>query len=355
MRKALKNAFIPHEGNDHKPHILRPRAIAAVCLVVVLAEAAFLFGMAHVAPRSRLFGIVVVNALTDGTNAARSQNNVAQLEVNPLLQAAAQEKANDMAANNYFAHTSPAGLSPWYWFGKVGYGFMYAGENLAVNFSDSGDVTNAWMNSPEHRANILSANFTQVGIATATGTYEGHPAVYVVEMFGAPAPVFAQTSGLPGISTAVAAANPPVAPVTKSTTTKGGAKPVISKVTQPTLPATTTIQPAQPNEAFVAVKGAAVTADANPTANPVQTPAVTPLQRIVESNPVQNAAANPRAVLNNFLMLIVLVFGFALVLNLFIRIRVQHPNLIMGGVMAISLAGLFILVNQQLITGVMIK
>ena len=48
-----------------------------------------------------------------------------------------------------------------------------AGENLAVNFSDSQDVTNAWMNSPEHRANILNGDFTQIGIATAQGTYKG--------------------------------------------------------------------------------------------------------------------------------------------------------------------------------------
>ena len=69
---------------------------------------------------------------------------------------------------------------------------------MAVNFSDSQDVTNAWMNSPEHRANILIANFTQVGIAIATGTIEGHPAVYVAEEFGTPSPLMAAAPTLAG-------------------------------------------------------------------------------------------------------------------------------------------------------------
>jgi len=47
--------------------------------------------------------------------------------------------------------------------------FTYAGENLAVDFSDSQDVTTAWLNSPEHRANIMDTHFTQFGIAIATG------------------------------------------------------------------------------------------------------------------------------------------------------------------------------------------
>jgi len=88
-----------------------------------------------------------------------------------------------MAANSYFAHTSPSGVTPWDWFEKVGYQFSYAGENLAVDFSNSQDVTNAWMNSPEHRSNIMNSNFTQIGMATAQGTLNGQPATFVAEEF----------------------------------------------------------------------------------------------------------------------------------------------------------------------------
>jgi hypothetical protein len=131
---------------------------------------------------------VVSATLVGMTNSDRSANNLDGLTVSPLLTEAAQEKANDMAAKGYFAHVSPDGKNSWYWFQQVGYQFIYAGENLAVNFSDSADVETAWMNSPEHRANILDGNFTQIGIATAQGVYEGYPTTFVVQMFGTPAP-----------------------------------------------------------------------------------------------------------------------------------------------------------------------
>jgi hypothetical protein len=92
-----------------------------------------------------------------------------------------------MAQNGYFAHTSPEGKSPWYWFKQGGYVFNYAGENLAVDFSDSADVERAWMNSPTHRSNILNNKFTEIGVATAVGTLNGRQTTFVVQEFGTPA------------------------------------------------------------------------------------------------------------------------------------------------------------------------
>src|SRR5690348_15523446 len=129
VRQAFKNSFIPHEGNDHKPHILRVQTIVFVIMVALVAESTFIFGAKYVIPNSKLFGIIEVNALIDGTNQARVANHLPALTVSPLLQAAAQEKANDEATKSYFAHTSPQGLTPWYWFENVGYNFSYAGEN----------------------------------------------------------------------------------------------------------------------------------------------------------------------------------------------------------------------------------
>lgn len=126
---------------------------------------------------------VLVN-LTNGDRAADKLNS---LSTNAQLTAAAQAKANDMAAKGYFAHNSPGGQTPWTWMSNAGYSFVDAGENLAVDFTDSTDVEHAWMNSPEHRANILNSNFTEVGIATAQGMYQGHMVTFVVQMFGRPA------------------------------------------------------------------------------------------------------------------------------------------------------------------------
>jgi len=121
------------------------------------------------------------------TNRDRTTANVKELKVNPLLEKAAQAKADDMAARGYFAHNTPEGLSPWYWLNEAGYKYVFAGENLAVNFNDSNDVQRAWMNSKGHFLNILNPRFTEIGIATSTGVYKNRIAVFVVQFFGAPA------------------------------------------------------------------------------------------------------------------------------------------------------------------------
>lgn len=137
--------------------------------------------------QSNQYAAVVTAVLTDLLNTDRASNQIEGLTVNPTLVVIAQAKADDMAAKGYFAHTSPDGHDPWYWFKQVGYKFTYAGENLAVDFSDSVDVERAWMNSPTHRKNLLDPHFTEVGIATASGFYQGRPTVFVVQEFGAPA------------------------------------------------------------------------------------------------------------------------------------------------------------------------
>lgn len=138
--------------------------------------------------KSPSLAAVISAVLVDLTNEDRVENAVQGLTVNPVLTRAAQAKADDMAAKGYFAHVSPIdGKNSWHWFKQEGYTFAYAGENLAVDFTDSVDVERAWMNSPTHRRNILDGNFTEIGIATARGTYKGRPTTFVVQMFGTPA------------------------------------------------------------------------------------------------------------------------------------------------------------------------
>ncbi len=136
--------------------------------------------------RSQQYASVLASVLVDLTNDDRSSNELHTLKVNPVLQIAAQAKADDMAAKGYFAHVSPEGRDPWYWIQHAGYSFDYAGENLAVDFSDSTDVERAWMNSPSHRDNLLNGHYTEIGIATAEGMYQGHRTTFVVQEFGRP-------------------------------------------------------------------------------------------------------------------------------------------------------------------------
>jgi uncharacterized protein YkwD len=346
VRKTLKKYFIPHEENDHKPHILRWQAVAFVIVIAIGVESALLYGSSSLAPNSELFGIIVANALIDQTNQNRIANGDVALTISPLLEAAAQEKANDMVANNYFAHTSPSGVTPWYWFENVGYNFTFAGENLAVNFSDSQDVTNAWMNSPEHRANILDSDFTQIGMATATGTYEGHPAVYVVELFGTPAPAAPPAEPIAFVNSASAAGTPsaPTHPVSSPKQ-----KPTSTKITS-TQSITTTS-----NQTFVAIQGAMTSSVAITTQEATETaPGVAAPGLVASLNPIQAAAANPRSVVDDIYLAIIALFAVALAINIFVKIRIQHLQVIFAGMLVILVAGLLIILNQHALVGTVI-
>jgi hypothetical protein len=130
-------------------------------------------------------------------NSDREAEGLSTLTVSPVLEKAAALKASDMAEKGYFAHVTPEGYQPWYWFQKAGYKYTYAGENLAINFGDSDEVNEAWMKSPTHRANIMNGKYTEVGIATALGSYEGKSTVFVAQMFGTPSKSFASPAPVP--------------------------------------------------------------------------------------------------------------------------------------------------------------
>jgi len=187
MRKHLKNTFIPHEGNDHKPHMLREVGVAVLTLLILASFAVSSFYAVTLVKHSDLIAAIFPSVLVNLTNEDRAETNLPVLSRSEVLTEAARLKAEDMAKNGYFAHTSPEGITPWHWFMEAGYVFTNAGENLAVNFVDSEDVNQAWLDSPGHRANILSSNFTEIGIATAEGQYKGRDTIFVVQLFGRPA------------------------------------------------------------------------------------------------------------------------------------------------------------------------
>ncbi len=109
------------------------------------------------------------------------------LQMNDLLSRAALLKAEDMLRRDYFSHRDPDGQMPWYWLDRVGYDYLFAGENLALNFNDSKKVMKAWLDSPSHRANLMNENYTEIGIGVAEGLFEGKEVVLAVQFFGLPA------------------------------------------------------------------------------------------------------------------------------------------------------------------------
>jgi hypothetical protein len=198
MKRILNKYVIPNPSNEHKPHLLRETGVLVLAYVIVLA----FFGsmlQSKLVLSPQFTAEVIPSVLVDLANDDRADNQLASLSFNPTLAAAAKLKAKDMANNQYFAHTSPydASKTPWYWLGVAGYSFTAAGENLAIDFSDSDDVNRAWMESPGHRANILNSKFSEVGIAIEHGEFEGRPTIYVVQLFGKPRAVAAAPAPAP--------------------------------------------------------------------------------------------------------------------------------------------------------------
>lgn len=130
-----------------------------------------------------------------GTNAYRNSENVSVLKENVVLNVAAAQKLDDMVRDQYFAHFSPSGVSPWHWFQVNQYQYSNAGENLAIGYSDAQATIDAWARSPTHRNNLLNPVFREIGVATAAVTINGDRGVLVVQLFGTPAkPVSTGTS-----------------------------------------------------------------------------------------------------------------------------------------------------------------
>jgi hypothetical protein len=119
------------------------------------------------------------------TNQDRAKEGLPALVANDKLAQAAQMKADDMAQREYFAHTSPSGVTPWHWIEKSGYSYRYAGENLAIRFTDAEEEQKAWMDSPKHRENILSDKYGEIGVAVKTVSMKDEaPAIVTVQLFG---------------------------------------------------------------------------------------------------------------------------------------------------------------------------
>ncbi len=130
----------------------------------------------------------MVEEIVLATNTERATLGLSQLKVNSVLNKVAELKVQDMVKNGYFAHVSPTGISPWSWFSLAGYDYRYAGENLAVNFKDYKNIVPSWMKSPSHKANIVDAHYTEIGIAIMEGIYKGKTVVFVTQEFGKPQP-----------------------------------------------------------------------------------------------------------------------------------------------------------------------
>lgn len=186
IKSFLLNLFTPRYSNNYRAKILSPGASALLVGLLLFTQSAINFITLAKPGVLGYSSDITPEKIVALTNAEREKLGLSQLQVSPLLSEAAERKAADMFAFDYWAHISPSGRTPWSFFKEVGYSYTVAGENLAKDFSNPDSVVQAWMKSPTHKDNIVDGRFSDIGVAVVDGTLNGVQTTLVVQLFAAP-------------------------------------------------------------------------------------------------------------------------------------------------------------------------
>lgn len=123
--------------------------------------------------------------IINSVNYERSTHNLNTLEVNEVLTTVAQDKAQAIIKAQVLAHNLPG--RPFYTFADDRkYEYKVLGENLAIDYDNAKSITDAWMNSPLHRKNVLDERYTQTGVAVLPVTLGGMQTILTVQIFAEP-------------------------------------------------------------------------------------------------------------------------------------------------------------------------
>jgi len=175
---------------------MRLRAATLLGVAVAAVGTWVVAGAAGAVPTQRH---TTMQALETGVlaqiNTARRAHGLAGLRLSPALNAAARQHSVEMAKDGYFAHTSANGGSfdrrIGRYYPSTNRRFWSVGENLLWSSPDVDAATalQMWMNSPEHRANLLTARWREIGlsavhVASAPGAYGGRAVTIVTADFG---------------------------------------------------------------------------------------------------------------------------------------------------------------------------
>jgi hypothetical protein len=181
----LRHLFAPYNTNNFRARLLHNSGIFAIIGIILGAN---IFLQLLDSPALHILGFtssVTIDEVVRATNEQRVSAGLKPLTYNEKLADAARRKAANMFSENYWAHNSPSGKSPWVWFKEAGYNYIYAGENLAKDFGDTSRMMSAWMASPTHKENIVNPKYQEIGIAVVPGNLQGNDTVLVVQLFGA--------------------------------------------------------------------------------------------------------------------------------------------------------------------------
>jgi hypothetical protein len=192
MLARLSHLLIPQESNNFKARVLHHSSLSSIIGFILITQL-FLSSVLIVKPSVLGFASQISpDRIVELTNVERAKVGAGPVKLNSLLSEAAQRKAGDMFAFDYWSHNSPSGRDPWSFFKEVGYRYLYAGENLARDFSSPEAVVSAWMASPSHRENLLNPKYQEIGVSVVDGTLGGTETTLVVQHFGTQTQAVAQ-------------------------------------------------------------------------------------------------------------------------------------------------------------------
>ncbi len=348
----FKDYFIPRLGNDFKPKILRIKSLTIIAVALAILKLSVTGYLFFIYPDRAFMAEQMNSRILELTNQSRLDLNLPSLTVDPVLSQAALAKANDMLSQNYFAHISPSGKKPWDWISRNDYPYLYVGENLGMNFSTAESVHNALMLSPSHKRNILNDNYHDIGIAVLSGTIDGQPTNLLVELFGSKKATPTLIAVKPAVTAPSVAKEekPEVKTEVISTTTNVLSSETKSdKNTAVTVPSKTSeIKPMEPM--------AKAPTETTAQTNLAESAEVSPNQEIEHNLPpavtyVSNAKVRPTSLADKFIgwenyinYAVLIIMVIALLVNIFVKIRIQHkPVIIQTLLVIIFITGLIFL------------
>lgn len=276
-RKTPRRSIAHSKAHIRKLHHARVGlfSLLLLALVIIRGDSGMLQATSH--PTGTTGSVLAYSTsmsrtdLLNATNTFRSQNGMAPLAPNTQLNTSAQNKAQHMVDNDYWAHNAPDGTTPWYFFDQAGYSYSRAGENLAYGFNTSQDTVNGWIGSPGHRANMLG-EYQDVGFGFVDGpNFQGSPNTVVVAHYGAtatpaapaPAPVAQATAPTPQPS-----APTPSAPASSTPETTAPPAPTKPEPATSTTDTTTKTKPHTTPEVVVATPAKVTVLDQFNTGKP---------------------------------------------------------------------------------------
>ncbi|OGM32029.1 hypothetical protein A3D00_05600 [Candidatus Woesebacteria bacterium RIFCSPHIGHO2_02_FULL_38_9] len=180
----LAHFFIPRHTNNHRAKLLHSSTLIYLIVILIYYQLTIQFIARSGFKVLGYAANISTNDVARLINEERKKVGLMPLTINESLQKAAYQKGEDMVTKGYWAHVAPDGTEPWKFFKDVGYRYQFAGENLARDFPDAASAIKAWMDSPNHKDNILSSKYKETGVAVVEGRIAGLDTTVIVEFFG---------------------------------------------------------------------------------------------------------------------------------------------------------------------------